>query len=299
MARNAQFKVSLLAVLLANTPTGILAQSFDAPMQRTFGGPFYGFGVGATTFMTDTTTDVTFASAADFSKNTVAKYGPMASLFVGTSQVFNDDWYLGVNLGLNILGATKTKLSNLQSANVIVTNTDSTLDIISTVHYNSALYTNTTVRRDLFEPFVDLKAGYLATPNVLTYLSAGLSYNRIKIQTESTFRAQASNNTVGVFSGTNTSDMTTSVFSSSHKNQVIGLRAGAGLEYLINPHLGLGANYIYTFYPRVRSSNVGVGQDVACDALEGCTTTTTDVSNTNHSKLFDQQILLQLVYHLC
>lgn len=317
MELKSSFKLSLI-FLLVSAPTSLAFAYADSPC--TFCGFTAGLGVGATTFMTNITSNTDVASDGIFLDTTlgtapgnlynnyaagnVYKYGPMGALFVGYGLVFDNHTYLGAELGVNFLGANETSLRD----NPTVTST-STIFSFGTqtgfMTYNAALMTKTKVTRDSLEPFLDVKAGMLITPTALVYLRGGINYNSLKIKSHSSFNVTGLA-TENIRSGEElaTGTATTAFnFNNSHTESVIGFRAGVGGEVMVTPEIGVGADYIYSFYKNINTSASGVGTDVTCNLSNNgnipatCTVIPATVANSAKAKLSDQQVMAQFIYH--
>jgi opacity protein-like surface antigen len=78
----------------------------------------------------------------------------------------------------------------------------------------------------------------------------------------------------------------------------VGYRAGAGIEIMVSPTIGVGGDYIYTFYQNVKASGSTGGRDVTCDVLEGCVSVPATFSTSSRASRFsDQQLVGQMIYH--
>lgn len=293
MEFKSKFKLSLICLAIAS-PASLLAQPVASPCS--FSGLTLGVGVGATTFMTDISNDTSVGNAAlDPTKN-IYDFGPMAELFIGYGNVFDNNTYLGAELGLNIFGSTETSVSDT-ATNHVTTTAFEVGNIIGTANYSNSLYTKTKVTRNAVEPVLDIKAGYLVTPTALIFLRGGVAYNNLKIKTNSVYNV--SGNTVpNPQSSAKASSVTTSssLFTSQTKS-TFAFRLGIGTEYMVTPNFGIGADYIYTFYPSLKTTAATGGRDVACDALEGCVADNVTYANTSKASLNDQQVMAQLIYH--
>jgi|GEM_PF-6825434 opacity protein-like surface antigen len=292
-----RFKLSLICLAIAS-PTSLLAQPAASPCS--FSGLTLGLGLGASTFMTDISNDTSAGTAAlDPTKN-IYDFGPMAAVFVGYGNVFDNHAYLAGELGLNVFAPTETSVSDTARSNVTMTSTDPFPPDISTATYTNSLYTKTKVTRNAVEPFLDLKAGYLVTPTALIYLRGGISYNNLKIKTNSVYNATGTTTVIssgGSPESVNSSVAAISSFYSSQTKSTFSWRLGIGTEYMVTPNFGIGADYIYTFYPNLKTTASSSANDVACDVLEGCVADTAAFANTSKASLNDQQVMAKLIYH--
>ncbi|MBX3708484.1 MAG: outer membrane beta-barrel protein [Gammaproteobacteria bacterium] len=324
MELKSPFKLSLI-FLLATAPTSIaLAKAYDLT-PCSFSGFTVGLGLGATTLMTDITSHANLASetpsfdvlppppglyhlatptsgnsVSNYSKGNIYRYGAMAKLFVGYGNVFDNHAYLGAELGVNFFGANDATLRNTAAHNTTVSSTDSQLPAYGEAQLNTALSSRTKITRNAVEPLLDLKLGFLMTPTALAYIRGGINYNTIRVKTNSSYQADgAVENTLDPeepnFPLTATAS---SSFENSRKKSSVGYRAGIGMEVMITPEFGVGADYVYTFYRNVNTNTANhAGNDVACDAYEGCQVVAADQSNSTRTRLSDQQVLAQLIYH--
>ncbi|VVC74774.1 hypothetical protein AQUSIP_00460 [Aquicella siphonis] len=314
------FKLSLIFLLAAAPASMVLAQPSDAS-PCSFSGFTLGVGLGATTLMSDlssTTAGVSELPAIDiiipalaplnptpgntvnnYARANTYKYGVMGNIFVGYGYVFDNHAYLGGELGLNFLGANDATLKNTTTTNTTMTVTDSGQEAFGTGNYANSLFTKTKATRNSVEPFLDLKAGFLITPTALVYLRGGINYNTFKVKTEGSFNA-AGNTSYSYNDGIETgasSTSTTSAFTASRKKSEIGYRAGIGMEVMVTPAFGVGADYVYSFYRTVKASSNTSSSDVACDIYEGCQVVGANMTNSSKANLSDQQVTAQLIYH--
>lgn len=316
------FKLSLIFLLTAAPASVVLAQPYDVT-PCTFSGFTIGVGLGATTLMSNlnSTTDgasnlpaieipnenallalnpTPGNSINNYAKGDIYKYGAMGNIFVGYGYVFDNHAYLGGELGLNILGANDATLKNTSTTNTTVTSTnfEDFPGIFGTANYANSLSTKTTATRDSIEPFLDLKLGFLMTPTSLVYLRGGINYNTFKVKTEGSFNAAGNSSWTSIADGSGSSSASTSsAFTASHKKSQIGYRAGVGMEVMVTPNFGVGADYVYSFYRTVKANSNTSSSDVACDVLEGCQVVGANMTNTSKANLSDQQVTAQLIYH--
>lgn len=310
------FKLSTL-FLLATAPAFALAQGASIT-PCSFCGWTIGAGLGASTFMTDTKStsssvgnpgdfniyvpdlyqpafDYVGNSITDNANGKVYDYNVMGNLFIGYAHVFSNYMYLGGELGVNIYGGNDTELSHSTNSNTTALNGEFGGEVV----YQNQLNSKTKISRDSLEPFFDLKLGWLATPTALVYVRGGINYNTIKVENSAAFQT----NGESIYIPYDDSQYITSTatassnFGSSHKESEIGYRAGIGMEFMVTPELGIGADYVYSFYPNVSTKGSGTGSDVACDAFEGCQVVDSAVSNSAKATVSDQQVTAQLIYH--
>jgi len=320
MELKSPFKLSLIFLLTA-APAMVLAQPSDCRLCN-FNGWTVGLGLGASTFMTNNQSDTTLTSdhpsfvvpvpvlapgiatpgnaVSSSQHGNIYRYGGMGTLYVGYGRELENHMFLGAELGLNVFGPTRTNSHGGSTTNTDVSYTDTEIGFLNEAIVNSSIDSQTKVTRHSFEPFLDVKLGWLMTPTALAYVKGGINYNTIKVKNNTSYTA---NGTVlieedsfpGNFPLTGTGS---AGLDNSHSRTGVGYRAGIGMEVLITPELGVGADYVYTFYPKVTTSGGGTGTDVACDAFEGCQVVAANVSNTSKARVYDQQVMAQLIYHL-
>lgn len=320
MELKSPFKLSLIFLLTA-APAVVLAQSSDCRLCN-FNGWTVGLGLGASTFMTNNQSDTALTSnhpsfdveetlllapvtpgnaVSNSSHNNIYRYGGMGALYVGYGRELENHMFLGAELGVNFFGPTRTNMHNDATSNSDVSFTMSDQGFLNEAVVNTSLDSQTKVTRHAYEPFLDIKLGWLMTPTALAYVKGGLNYNTLEVKNNSSYTA---NGTViveqdsypGNFPLTGAGQ---AGLDNSHSRTGVGYRAGIGMEVLITPEFGVGADYVYTFYPKVTTSGGNAnGTDVACDAFEGCQVVAANISNTAKARIYDQQVMAQLIYHL-
>lgn len=305
-----KLKTSLILLLAAAPAALVLAAR---PYPCTFNGFTLGLGLGASTFMTNNSSDFALQSShpelvADLSipapisgnmptytnNANLYRFGGMASLFAGYGHVFEYGWlsslYLGGEVGLNYLNAFHTAQKSTPFNNVDVTSTDFIDDVFGDVLVNSAINSKTHVSRNSLEPFIDLKLGFLVTPTMLAYLRGGINWNTIEVKTSSVYQTSSMDRFGDAMQASATLE-------DSQAISGIGYRAGAGFEVLMTPQIGVGADYVYSFYRKVNTSASGFGSDLACDSLEGCRGVNASINNSASSHVYDQEVMAQVIYH--
>jgi len=307
------FKLSLISLCVL-APGLVFAKTCSS---TSFCGWSVGIGLGATTFMTDINAnatmndpeafvppiiDLALAPAPVIEKNIMThdingdiyRYGIMGALFVGYGQIYTNNTYIGAELGLNFFGARSTSLKGSTSNNQYVSSSQRNAQVqFGDVAISQQISTNTRVTRNAIEPFLDLKLGYLITPTTLGYLRGGLNYNTIQIKNNAAY---------SVIVDPSTSFRPTPPPGSigadhSHSRTGFNWRAGAGVEVLVTPDVGLGVDYVYTFYRNVTSNTTGSGNDIACDTLEGCIQVPATLTSSSKATVSDQEVMAQLIYH--
>ncbi|MDF1683203.1 MAG: hypothetical protein P1U36_00955 [Legionellaceae bacterium] len=288
MERKIPYTLSLLSLFIAYSSTyaGTEGQTPDYP-----NGFMLGAGAGLTEFMDSGAYSTSTRNVLSSTTNRSFRFGFMGDVTAGYGRRVYQPFYLGTELGLNIFGTRKT--SSSYSTDTAMTVEDSVFDV--SVITEEALSTTTTVSGNVFVPFFDIKPGLLVTPKSLLFARIGVNYNQFNVVTQSSHLASG---TV-INAGATESGTALSGLYSSEKKQRAGLRTGLGFEYLISDHVGLAANYVYSFYSSVNTHATGVSSSEACDVFEGCHVNGdgTYVAS-GKSKVSDQQALLQLIYHL-
>jgi len=197
---------------------------------------------------------------------------------------------VAVVLTLNVF---KPKPSNNNSVTTTTTGNLASITLINN------LQTRTKVSRGWAEPFLDLKLGGLITPETLAYVIGGISYNRATINSSSNFQSSGTVNTIFGVPPAVTTASTTTNFGYSENRNMFGLRVGAGMEVLVTENFGVGADYIYSFYPSYHSSSSDTGSAVTCEeGAGGCQIIPTTVTNNTNTALSDQQVMAKFIYHL-
>lgn len=295
MQQKVPYKLSLICLLIASPPTNSLTTNQSTSYPNGFS---LGAGVGVTSFMTNTFQHVSAANTSDVEKNLAFKYGAMGNIFLGYNKKVRDKYYLGGELGLNLLGATTTSLTNTARGTAVVTDAPQfPTPITFTVTTVSSLSTTTTVSSNSLVPTLDIKPGLFLSPEALLFAKIGMSYNQMVIKSNASYQETGTLAGKAAVKGLQTAT-SSSDFSNSHTSHLIGLRTGLGFEYLLTEHVGVGANYLYTFYNTAKMGATSASNQVACDTYEGCVvnnkgTYTTAVKST----MSDQEVMLQLIYH--
>lgn len=278
-----------LCVTSASLTAGTMSQALTYPdgLSMAVGGGGMGYtNSGAYTSTAGAPSTANAVTARSY------QLGGVGNIALGYGQHLGTPFYLGGELGLAIYGAKNLATSSTAQSNTTVTNTG--LLPASTVNTYQVLSTRTTLSQNTWVPFFDLKPGIFVSNNQLIFARLGVNYNELKVRTDSTFYSQG----ILIDGAPDTLVDTTTNLLFIQKNTRIGLRTGLGIEYLLDEHLGLSANYVYSFYQAVNTSHSGLASQVACDVSEGCHVNSDGMYTANgHSKISDQEILLQLVYH--
>lgn len=302
-------KLSLMALLVIYPITGVLAKeapkdykhmAVNYPQEnKSFMGWSVGGGVGLNTATaningsTVTTDDVSpFLSGEpnpqsdNVGRAIVSKFGPMGNLFVGYGTM-RDIYFAGIDVGVNFIGAYNLQNNSTSSVNTVITDGGAVADI----HYTNSLTTQTKVSRSWAQGFIDLKLGGLITPETLAYGLIGTSYSSATVKSNTNYFS------CGVSSaGTDAcSDVN---FSYQKTKYFFGLRLGAGMEVLLTDNIGVGAEYVYTFYPSFVTNAAATRTGVACDMASGCAVVSSEITNYTRTTLNDQQAMAKFTYHL-
>lgn len=282
-----------LACLLASYPFVSPFAYNTIPGRYAFSGATIGAGIGANTFMSNITQNNILGDTQNsfYASNRIYQYGVMGNILAGYGNVYSNCFYLGTELGLNIFQPTETSFSYIAQASSVVTDT-SFFNV--TAQTSAAIHSTTQVSRKNVEPTLDIKIGALVAPNLLAYLRGGINYDQLQIKSQTSYLTQ------GVAAGINEPlppASASSLFTHSQSKNSIGFRAGAGMEYMATPCLGVSANYIYTFYKNLENNASGTADAVTCDIFEGCVVNGVPVEELNKAKVNDQQVLVGLIYH--
>jgi hypothetical protein len=225
------------------------------------------------------------------------QFGFMGDLAIGYGKQISHPFYLGSELGVIFFGNSKTSSSSTTSNLTVVTQTNPADPAINRVITIDQTLSNTvTVSGHVIVPYFDLKPGLLISDNSFLFGRIGVDYNQIKVRTQSNYSL---NNARLNDDGDTFTHNTSAGFSTKSTKQLAGLRTGLGFEYLLTENLGLSANYIYAFYSSFNKSKTASIDQVACDIAEGCVLNSDGTYlATGRSKMSDQQVLLELNYHL-
>ncbi len=254
-------------------------------------------GAGQTGFMSSGTYTL---GANGMSKTLGVKnfqFGFLGDLAIGYGRLVNGPFYLGSEFGALIFGNSKTT-SQTSASNTTIVTTEPELSVLKTVTVTRSLSSSVTVSGNPVVPYLDLKPGLLISDNSFLFARIGVDYNQIKVRTTSNYTSfgQSVNTADGGDASTGASS---AGFVTNHKKQRAGLRTGLGFEYLLTEKLGLSANYIYAFYSGLNTSTTGSIGQVSCDAYEACPVNADGTyAASGHSRMGDQQVLLELNYHL-
>lgn len=278
-------RTSLICLLASYPFVNALAYDGPIPSRYAFNGPTVGVGIGANTFMTNLSQDYILSgmSSAFYDNNHMYSYGIMGNILAGYGNVFPSGFYLGTELGLNIFQPTQTSFRYAAQA------TSTIINGIPVAVSQASVVSTTQVKRNALEPTLDIKMGGLVAPNVLAFLRGGINYNNLEIKSQSLYQSQSLIPPVV---------STSSLFTTSQSKKSVGLRGGLGMEYMVTSRLGVSANYIYTFYRNVNTNASGTINAVACDVFEGCVASSAAAEETHKARMNDQQVLLELIYHI-
>jgi len=141
----------------------------------------------------------------------------------------------------------------------------------------ASIYDKVSLRGNEFD--IDLKPGLLIRKNFLVYARGGAAFNKLEIDNSGTW-------TVNDDAG----EIVTAQDSSSHSKNVVGIRVGAGAEYLLTDALGVSLDYIYTTYGKI-STTAENSNDDGHDFLQIYGIDAPEVS------VSSQSLMLGLTYH--
>jgi opacity protein-like surface antigen len=288
--KTASYSLTLLSCLMIN-PAVYAGTMGDKPGYPD--GWSFIAGAGETGFMNVGTYAIS-ANGVEKQLNTRGfQLGFMGDLAVGYGLHVSNPFYLGSEAGVLFLG--NRKVSSLNTANNTAVVTQSFI-IDSTVTLNQNFSSKVTVSGNPIVPYLDLKPGVLLSENSFLYARIGVDYNELKVRTTANYNALGVVEAVG---GPTTSGSLEAGLASTHKKQRAGVRTGLGFEYLLTDNLGMSANYIYAFYSGIKTSSGGPISKLACDTVESCPVNSDGTyTASGHSRISDQQVLLELNYHL-
>jgi hypothetical protein len=61
--------------------------------------------------------------------------------------------------------------------------------------------------------------------------------------------------------------------------------------------MGVGADYVYSFYPTYHTNTTANTLTSVCDAVSGCSSVASTVTNSTKTSLSDQQVMAKITYH--
>jgi len=298
---------SILFLAVATLSQAALAKSYKHDYKNykaepcsvsPFNGAFAGFGVGGGTLLSQSTANFTIDTIPDpaslilgtqqvtsLDTNDVYNYAVMGDIFLGYGRLFSYNIYAGAMIGLNIYDANNTRMQDYDST----TTTQGLLitDLTTTNQYQ----TTTKATRNVVEPYLDFKLGFMLHENAMVYAKGGFNYTEtgVKSQTDFTSISGTIANPAAFIGRTS--------ITSDKKDYDVGYRVGVGTEYMISPNVGIAVDYIYTFYPtRDTGTIIDTGQSTFCD-IDTCIVTDANTAHASRSRLSDQQIIAQLIYH--
>lgn len=251
-------------------------------------------GAGETGFMNVGSYNTATSAMTNNSNARGFQYGFTGDLAAGYGLRVGKPLFFAGEIGVNFFGNRKT--SSDSAATSTTTTPDSTFIPAQTFAVNNALSTHTTVAGNFVVPYIDIKPGLLVLPNTWIYGRLGVNYNQVKVQTLSDYHS-----TSAVVEGIPITQPTSvySTLNSKEKKQLAGLRTGLGFEYLASENVGISANYVYAFYSTFNTAASGSSSQMACDVFEGCAINSNGAYLTSgSSKMSDQQVLLELIYHV-
>ncbi|MDF1758612.1 MAG: outer membrane beta-barrel protein [Legionellaceae bacterium] len=247
-------------------------------------------GAGLTEFMNIGTYKTISGDMTNTYSSRAFQSGFVGDLALGYGISIKKPFYLGAELGVGFFGNTKNHSSSSSTDSTVVTDHDfSRIALI-----NNSISTQTSVSENPIVPYFDLKPGVVVANNTWIFGRVGVNYNEIKVKTSSQY------NSSGGIITTPQLPLSThdSYFTFNSKTTLAGIRTGLGMEYLLNDKLAISANYIYAFYNTVKTSGSNNSKQISCDTLEGCVAVNGPFTSTGSSKASDQQVLLELIYHL-
>ncbi|HRE32123.1 MAG TPA: hypothetical protein PLD88_09145 [Candidatus Berkiella sp.] len=295
MTFKSSLKLSLL-IALASSSSLIRADNevISNPYINRLEGLNMGASVGGTSFFANklkhNTQVGTLISAGN---NQVYNSGMMANIFLGNNWISSNGYFTGVELGFNLFGENELTMRDSANVNATVLATAVIPEDSGSVTLNDMLATQTKITRHFLEPYFDVKLGFLPRPDALLYLRGGINYNQLAIRNNVSYNVADSALNFGNGNSLNTNS---AISVKTHRDK-IGFRVGTGMEYLITPQIGLGANYVYTLYARISNNNTATVPVVVCDALESCVISDDTAETNSNTRVHDQEAMIQLIYH--
>ncbi len=171
------------------------------------------------------------------------EYGDNEARLVGSIafgyQLIFDYFYIGAEVAGTFGGARDFESNDSNSYHYAVETSDDPI----TVH--SGNYSKASLRGSEID--LDLKPGFLLDENLLVYARIGAAFNELQLQNSSEWSLKDAD-------GWDYPSVTD--YSSESKN-VVGLRVGAGVEYLISEQIGISLDYVHTNYGSIETSTSG------------------------------------------
>jgi opacity protein-like surface antigen len=253
-------------------------------------------GAGETGFMNVGTYTLSANGLSKTPRTRSFQFGFMGDLAVGYGKRISHPFYLGSEAGVIFFGTRKTASQTTAGGTTVIQDSP-VFGEDKTVTVTRALESTVTASGNVIVPYIDLKPGLLISDSSILFGRIGVDYNQLKVRTASNYRG--SGQSIPAAGPSLVSGSSSASFASTHKAQRAGLRTGLGFEYLLTENIGISANYIYAFYSTLVTATNGTMNQVTCDASEGCPVNSDGTySATGRSKMSDQQVLLELNYHL-
>jgi opacity protein-like surface antigen len=227
-----------LVAMLVGSAT-LSAGFFDCLCGPGFEGAYGGVAVGIQTLNADVTTSTNLITDVDAGillslNDRMCQNNVSVDLFVGYGLVLCDHFYVGGRVGVNLAQKRLQQHSNLE----IIEEISVGFGGVRQVDLNYA------------EPTLDLKGGLIFCDNVMFFGLVGASYNQLTLTHGDFFPPEA--------------ELDISALSSTAN--VVGVRVGGGVEYLLGCRYGINLSYLYTFYPGTSGrQNVPIGGQSSFD----------------------------------
>ncbi|MBS0287715.1 MAG: outer membrane beta-barrel protein [Proteobacteria bacterium] len=163
----------------------------------------------------------------------VYHYKAIGALYIGYGQFFQDsNFYWAAEIFGNIKDSENT-LNDAEAEQLTVG-----------IGVSTSIADSTTVKLRDWEFGADFRPGYLFDLNTMLYGRIGVAFNELTIDNSTTFTYLSQG------------PLLSSIDSSSNSRNSAFLRLGVGVEHKVNDSAAITADYIYTHYGKVRTSNV-------------------------------------------
>lgn len=227
-----------------------------------FDGPYIGIGVGGIQGNFDTTIDTNFAFASGPVINQLHyRRKPNNGSVIGNAFLGYGQTFQRLYLGGEISGNLSDLHSTTRNSNIID-------------EFNDTLTNKTKVRLNNGEADIDLRPGILFAENAMVSGRVGAAFNRIKFKSESNGKEDI---------------IPLTELNYSKSNSVVGLRLGAGLQYMFNNNISIRGDYIYTYFGRLS------GDDSISEPIIGIGPVI--LANNTKTKVWTNAVILSASYH--
>ena len=290
-------KLKLIALLVTTMGMPVSVMAINKTM---FNGFYAGAGVGELQNAAQINSSASVIYNSFFSLNNqliashhenVFQYSGLGALYVGYGHFINEcPYYLAAEVFIN-WAHRKNSLSNYvsyekpqQQAN----NFDDGDDyVITATDIASAKLRNT-------EYGIDIRPGYLFDTNTLVYGRVGLGFNKVNIKNKLivTYDNFVNFSSLGKHSNT--------TLAPNHSKNKTALRLGVGLEHNLSDNISVTADYIYTYYGKIKASGMGDsivanGEDIIDSDISPAVSNGETVQSS--TRLYNQAVMLGIKYY--